>query len=244
MSKKLKEKLPQMEIKKDFAFGINVEEMAERGVHLGHSLSSLHPKMRPFIYGMKNGIYVIDLEKTGEKLEELLRRMKELKDEGKQILFVGTKYQIRDLVKEIAESLNFPYVISRWIGGTFTNFSEIRKRVDYMLELEKGLASGKFDSYTKLERQKLNQELEKLKEKFEGIREMKELPSAVFLTNLDKDITAAIEAKKLSIEVLAIADTNVDCTLADYFIPANDDSISSVEYILRKVEEVLKGELE
>ncbi len=216
-------------------FNLDVEEMAKAGLHLGHKTSKLHPKMMPFIFGMRNTVHVIDLEKTKEKLKEALKFISQIVAEGKTILFVGTKVQIRDLVKELAQETGFPYVVSRWLGGTFTNFNVIRKRVEYLLDLEKKQAEGYFEKYTKKERAEIEKEIAKLKEKFEGLKNLERLPDAIFICDMVKDKLAVKEAREKGVKIIAICDTNADPTLADYPIPANDEAISSVKYILEKV---------
>lgn len=220
---------------------IDIEEMMEKGLHFGHRVSKLHPKMKPYVSGIKNGVHIIDLEKTAKELEKALKFVSSLVADGKNIIFVGTKIQTRNLLKAAAEECEIPYVIERWLGGTFTNFATISKRVDYFKDLEQKRATGEFEKYTKKERLKLDRELESLRIKFEGIKNMTKLPDAVFLLDLRKDITCVREAKRKGIKIIAIADTNVDPNLADYLIPANDDAISSVKYIIDKVSQAVKN---
>lgn len=223
-------------------FQIDVEEMAKAGLHFGHRTSKTHPKMLPFIFGMRNTIHIIDLEKTKIKLVKALEFLKEAAKEGKQILFVGTKPQIREMVKNLATELNYPYVIERWIGGTFTNFDEIKKRVEYLKELEKKKESQEWEKYTKKERKEIEEEIEKLERKFGGLKTLEKLPDIVFICDMVKDHLAVKEARRKGVKVVAISDTNANPELADYPIPANDDAISSVKYILEKVKEaILKG---
>lgn len=225
-------------------FQLDVEEMAKAGLHFGHKTSKVHPKMLPFIFGVRNNIHIIDLEKTKEKFEEALKFIQQLISEGKIILFVGTKNQIKDLVKQIATECNVPYVNERWLGGTFTNFNVIKKRVEYLLDLEKKQKEGFFEKYTKKERMKIEKEIEKLKKKFEGLKTLVKLPEAIFICDMVKDKIAIKETKKKGIKIIAICDTNADPTQADYPIPANDDAISSVKYILEKVKETILNQKE
>ena len=223
-------------------FNINVEEMAQAGLHLGHKTSKIHPKMKPYLYGIKNTVHVIDLSQTAEKLKEALQFIQQLISEGKTLLLVGTKPQIGNKVKEIAKQCQLPYVSERWLGGTFTNFKVIKKRVDYFQELQRKKEAGELDKYTKKERSKIDQELRKLELKFGGLVNLTQVPDAVFIADMRKDKLTVKEARKMGVKVIGIADTNTDPTLADYPIPANDDAISSVRYILEKVKEaVLKG---
>ena len=224
---------------KETDFELNIEEMARAGLHFGHRTSKCHPKMKPYLAGVKNTIHIIDLEKTAQKLKEALRFIQELILENKILLIVGTKIQIKDLVKEVATELNLPYVNERWLGGTFTNFEVIKKRIDYFKDLEKKRAEGDFEKYTKKEKAKISQEIKDLEIKFGGLRNLERLPDAIFVSDMKKDETAIREAKRKGIKIIGIAHTNIDPTLADYPIPVSDDAISSVKYILEKVREAI-----
>jgi len=220
-------------------FNLDVAEMARAGLCFGHRSSQVHPKMKPYLQGVKNTIHIIDLEKTIEKFTEALKFIPELISEGRIILLVGTKIQIKDLVENIAKLCGLPYVTQRWLGGTFTNFEIIKKRVQHLKELEEKKEKGELEKYTKKEKIKINHELQKLKIKFEGIKNLNCLPDAVFVCDMKKDYLAVKEARGRGIKVIGIADTNVNPNLADYPIPASDDAISSVKYILEKVKEVI-----
>ncbi|MFA5767647.1 MAG: 30S ribosomal protein S2 [Candidatus Paceibacterota bacterium] len=220
-------------------FKIDVEEMAQAGVHFGHKTSNLHPKMAPYLCGARSGIHIIDLDKTKEKLEEALKFISDIVSDGKTLLLVGTKVQIKDLVKKTAEECTLPYVSERWLGGTFTNFSSISKRIEHYKELERRKKEGELEKYTKKEKAKLDKELERLTVKFEGIRNLSGTPEAIFVCDMRKDQLALSEAKAKGVKIIALADTNVDPAQADYVIPANDDALSSVAYILGKVKEVV-----
>ncbi len=216
-----------------------IEGMIEAGVGYGHRSSRLHPKMKPYVVGMKSGVHLIDLSKTSEKLNLALDLLVKLKKENKQVLFVGTKVQIKDLVAKVAQECKMPYVHERWLGGTFTNFKIISHRVKDLIEKETKREKGEFDHYTKKERLGIDQEIEKLKRNFEGLRTMKELPVAVFIFDLDKTALVAQEAKRKGIKSIALVDTNLNPELVDYPIPANDDASSSINFILEQVKEVL-----
>lgn len=218
---------------------INIEEMIKAGLYFGHKSSKINPKMMPYIQGIKNNVHIINLEKTAEKLKEVLEVIEKLILEKKTLLFVGTKVQIKNLIKETATECALPYVSERWLGGTFTNFDVIKKRIEYFKNLEKKRNEGEFDKYTKKERAKIDLELKNLESKFSGIKNLEKLPEAIFVADMIKDSLAIKEAKKMGIKVIAIADTNSDPTLADYFIPANDDAVSSVKYILDKIKAVI-----
>lgn len=220
-------------------FNIDINEMTQRGLHLGHRFSKTHPKMVPYILGIRNTIVVFDLQKTKEKLEEALTFIKEAVSEGKIILFVGTKIYIKDLVKKTALECGFPYVTERWLGGTITNFETIYKRIQYFKDLEEKERSGFFEKYTKKEQQKIKKEIESLKEKFEGIKTLEKIPDIIFLCDMEEEKIALKEAKKRGLKVVAIADSNTDPTMVDFPIPASDNGISAVSYILEKVKEVI-----
>ncbi len=218
---------------------LNVEAMQTAGLHFGHRVSRLHPKMKPYVSGIKNNVHIIDLEKTEKDFAKALEFIAKMASEGKTILFVGTKIQMKSFVKSHAEASGMPYVIERWLGGTFTNFETILKRVKYFKELESKKATGELEKYTKKERSLFDKELEILRKKFEGIKNLTKLPDAVLILDVKKDITCAKEARKKGIKIVGVVDTNIDPTLADYPIPANDDAISSVSYILDKVSETI-----
>mgnify|MGYP001583948554 FL=1 len=165
---------------------INTEEMAQAGVNFGHKVSSLHPKMKPYVSGIKNNVNIFDLEKTAKEFEKALKFISALIQDGKTILFVGTKIQMRAIVKAAAEECAMPYVVERWLGGTFTNLETILKRVEYFKDLEKKKATGELEKYTKKERINFDREMEKLRVKFEGIKNMAKLPEAVLLLDLKK----------------------------------------------------------
>jgi len=223
----------------DRDFNINAEEMAQAGLHFGHKTSGVHPKMIPFLAGVRNAIHIIDLEKTKEKLEEALRFIRQLVLDNKILLVVGTKVQVKRLVEAFARELTLPYVTERWLGGTFTNFEIIKKRIAYFKELERKKKEGELEKYTKRERTKIDEELRDLEIKFGGIKNLERLPDAILVLDLKKDDLAVKEAIMKGIKIIAISHTNTDPTLADYPIPANDDAVSSVKYILDKIKEAI-----
>jgi small subunit ribosomal protein S2 len=218
---------------------LDTEEMAKAGLHFGHRTSTVHPKMMPYLYGARNTVHIIDLEKTKEKLQEALKFIKELISENKVLLVVGTKVQVKDLAKEMAKECGLPYITERWLGGTFTNFDIMKKRLDYFKDLERKKAEGELEKYTKKERAKIDQELRDLETKFGGIKNLEKLPDAIFVLDMKKDYLAVKEAREKGVKVIGVSDTNIDPTLANYPIPANDDAISSVKYILDKVKDAI-----
>ena len=228
-----KQKIEKTDLKLD------TEEMARAGLHFGHRTSRVHPKMMPYLAGVKNTIHIIDLEKTKEKLAEALKFIQQLISENKILLIVGTKVQVKDLVKSMAQELALPCVTERWLGGTFTNFEIIKKRIEYFKDLERKKKEGELEKYTKKERAKIDQELRNLEIKFGGIKNMERLPDVILVLDMKKDDLAIKEARMKGIKIIAISHSNTDPTLADYPIPANDDAISSVKYILDKIKEVI-----
>jgi small subunit ribosomal protein S2 len=230
----------------DFDFSktdISLENMLKNGVHFGHMKSRRHPKMDEYIYTTRNNINIIDLQKTLKKLEEAMAFLKSVQKEGKPVLFVGTKKQTRALVRSLAERLSMPYVVERWIGGTFTNFKVIRNRAKYLREAEEMIAKGEFKKYTKLEQLKKMEEIEKLEKRMGGIKDMAELPGAVFVADVKDSAIAVQEARKLNVPVAGIVDTNTDPSSIDYPIPANDDAISSLKFVLGCVGKALANEV-
>ncbi len=218
---------------------LNVDDMAKAGVNFGHTVSKLHPKMKPFVAGVKSNVHMIDMEKSAKEFSHALEFIAKLIAESKTILFVGTKIQAKTLTKQTAEEVGMPYVTERWLGGTFTNFETISKRVAHFKDLEAKKAKGEFEKYTKYERMILDEEITSLKTKFEGIKNMAKLPEAILILDLKKDIAVAREAKRKGIKIIGIVDTNIDPTLADYPIYANDDAVSSIAYILEKIKETI-----
>jgi len=218
---------------------LNTEKMIEAGLIFGHKKSKTHPKMKKYISGVKNDIHIFDIEKTSEKLKEALNFIYELVSNNKTILFVGTKIQIKDILKDFANEVNCPYINERWCGGTFTNFEIVRKRIEYFKNLELKKEKGELEKYTKKEQMKLDKKIKELEKKFGGIKNLEKLPDAIFILDIKKDYTALLEAKKKGIPIIAIVDTNVNPDLVNYPIPANDDAISSIKYILDIVKEVI-----
>jgi small subunit ribosomal protein S2 len=215
--------------------------MLKAGVHFGHRKSRVNARMLPYIFGVRNNVHIIDLVRTKANLHSALEDLKELRSQGKTILFVGTRPTAKPLIKELASALDMPYVINRWVGGTLTNFAVIAKRLEYFRDLETKQKRGDLEKYTKHEQHLFQIELRRLEEKFGGIKQMQQLPNALFLADLYEDELAAREGRRLGIPVIAIADTNTDPTLADGPIPGNDDALSSLQYILGRVREALMG---
>jgi len=212
---------------------ITMKKLAAAGVQYGHQTRKWNPKMAPFIYGAHNGIYIIDLKKTVVKIEEAYKAMKTIVEEGGKVLFVGTKKQVQDLVREQALRSGSFYMNNRWLGGTLTNFRTILGRIRYLKDLEKLEIDGIMATMPKKEVSALRKTKDKLLKNLDGIKEIKRLPSAVFVVDPMVDHNAVSEAKKLNIPVFGIIDTNADPALVDYPIPGNDDAIGSVKIILQ-----------
>ncbi len=219
---------------------LSMESMLAAGVHFGHPKSRRNPKMNDFIFTTRSNINIIDLSKTLPLFKTALEFMQEVNGKGKQILFVGTKKQSQSFVIDIAEMTENPYVVERWLGGTLTNFSSIRKRSKYMVELRTMFEKDEMGKYTKLERLKKQEELDKLTRRMGGIEKMSGLPGAVFVTDIKADHLAVREAKQLGIPVIGISDTNVNPEYVDYPIPANDDALASLKYIFSHIAKSLK----
>ena len=210
---------------------ITMKQLLEAGVHFGHHTRRWNPKMAEYIFTERNGIYIIDLQKTVKKLEEAYMFVRDIAAEGGEILFVGTKKQAQDSVKEEAIRCGMPYVNARWLGGMLTNFNTIQKRIKRLAQLKTMEADGTFDLLPKKEVTKLNLEIEKLEKFMGGITEMRKQPAAMFIVDPRKERIAVLEAKKLGIPIVAIVDTNCDPDEVDYVIPGNDDAIRAVKLI-------------
>lgn len=208
-----------------------MKALLEAGVHFGHQTRRWNPKMAPYIYTERNGIYIIDLQKTVKKLEEAYSFVRNLAENGQTILFVGTKKQAADAVKEEASRVGMYYVNARWLGGMLTNFKTMRTRIDRLAQLKKMQEDGTFDMLPKKEVMKLLGEMEKLEKYLGGVKEMKKLPGALFVVDPRKEHNAIAEARKLHIPIVAIVDTNCDPDEIDYVIPANDDAIRAIRLI-------------
>ncbi len=221
---------------------VAMKQLLEAGVHFGHQTRRWNPKMAEYIFTERNGIYIIDLQKTVKKIEEAYAFVRDIAAEGGEILFVGTKKQAQESIKEEAERVGMHYVNARWLGGMMTNFKTIKKRIERLYQLQKMEEDGTFDLLTKKEVMKLRGEMEKLEKYLGGIKEMKKLPGALFVVDPKKEKIAIAEAKKLNIPVVAIVDTNCDPEEVDYAIPGNDDAIRAVKLIASVISNaVLEG---
>ncbi len=221
---------------------ISMKQLLEAGVHFGHQTRRWNPKMAEYIFTERNGIYIIDLQKTVKKVEQAYNFIKELSSEGKKILFVGTKKQAQEAIEKEAKRCGMFYVNQRWLGGMLTNYKTIRKRIERLLELERMSEDGTFKALPKKEVIKLNHEKEKLEKFLNGIKEMNGLPDALFIVDPRKERIAIKEAQILGLPIISIVDTNCDPDEADYVIPANDDAIRAVKLITAKMADaVIEG---
>ncbi len=214
---------------------ITPQSLFDNACLYGQKSSRWNPKMKKYLCAKKDGIHIFDLNKSAEKLAELLNRVAEVIKSGKTILFVSTKPHTRDILTQIKEETGMPIVSHKWIGGLLTNFSTVKTRILYMKKLKEEFATGNIQRYTKKEQSQFTKELEKLETAFGGVSDMNRLPDAVFVIDGLRDKIALDEAKKIGIEVLGIADSNVDPDFYNYFVPANDDAMKSLEFILGHV---------
>jgi small subunit ribosomal protein S2 len=214
---------------------LNMKELLEAGVHFGHQTRRWNPKMKQYIFGSRNGIHIIDLQKTVRLFNEISEFVTRIVSEGYTVLFVGTKKQAHDAVIEESERCGMYYVVNRWLGGTLTNFQTIKKSIARMKELEAMKLDGSINRYTKKEVLKMEKELQKLEKNIGGIKDMDELPGAVFIVDPKREHIAVKEVKKIGIPVIAITDTNCDPDDIDYIIPGNDDAIRSIKLLCSKI---------
>ena len=220
----------------------SIIELLEAGVHFGHQTQFWNPKMKPYIYGARNGIYVLDLRKTSDLLDAAYELVRDYAAKNKNILFVGTKKQAADVVAEEAKRSGAYYVNRRWLGGMLTNFETIRGRINKLREMEDFIEAGHIDKLPKKEQAQMNRQLSKLSKTLGGIKEMRGLPDLIFVIDQKREDIAIAEANKLNIPVICLADTNADPSGVDYVIPGNDDAIRSIKLIVSKLADaVLEG---
>jgi len=220
----------------------SLEDMLKAGMHFGHRTNRWHPKMKPFIFTSKNGIYIIDLRRSQEKMQEALEFIAKLVSEGKNILFVGTKNQVAGPLKKMALEVNQPYIVGKWLGGFLTNFAVVKKSIKKYLDLVEKKEAGKLDKYTKKERLEFDREIKKLEMRVGGLASLTKLPDALFIWDIKEEETAMREANQKNIPIIAICDTNVNPDEVNYPIPANDDATKTIKLVLEAVKDaVLEG---
>ena len=212
-----------------------MKDLLEAGVHFGHQTRRWNPKMKPYIFTERNGIYIIDLQRTLRELDAAYRFVRQVTSQGGEVLFIGTKKQAQDPISREAERSGMPYVNERWLGGMLTNFATIKARINRMKELEIMIEDGSMGNLPKKEQLKLNGQLEKLQKNLTGIRDMNDVPAAVFVVDTHKEAIAVAEARRLRIPVVALVDTNCDPDLVDYVIPGNDDAIRAVNLMTKVI---------
>jgi len=218
---------------------ISLEELLEAGAHYGHQARRWNPKMAPYLYGVQEGVSVFDLTKTKEKLDEALKFLKEAKKSGKTILFIGTKKQAQEKVKEVAIFTHSFYINTRFLGGTFTNFDQIKKSIVKLADLKEKMKNGEFADYTKKEKLLISREIENLEKNFSGISELTKLPDVVIIIDTHRENGAVFESRKMGIKIVGVTDSNANPDLIDYPIPMNDDANKAVEYVLDLMKEAL-----
>lgn len=218
-----------------------LQELLEAGAHFGHRTSRWNPKMGEYIFGARGGVHIIDLTLTAEGLKKAVEFVDATTQQGKQILFVGTKRQAKTIIESAAQEAGMPYVTQRWLGGMLTNLETINTRIKRLKQLEAAQLDGSLDSLTKKERLDITSEIEQLNRIFGGIREMHGLPGAIFVVDVPREEIAIKEARKLGIPVIAMTDTNADPDVVDYVIPSNDDAIRAVSVIVNKIAAAAKS---
>lgn len=221
-------------------YDIELTQLIEAGAHFGHLTRRWNPKMKPFIFMEKNGIHIIDLNKTKKMVTEAAVALSEVVADGDRVLFIGTKKQAKNIIETEAKNCGMNWVTERWLGGMLTNFSTIRRSVKRLQQIERQETDGTFDKITKKERLYLTREKDKLRKILEGVESMNKLPGAVFIVDVKKESIAVKEAKRLNIPVFAMVDTNCDPDLIDYVIPANDDAVKTIELVIKTMVEAVK----
>lgn len=217
----------------------SILEMLKAGVHFGHQVSRWHPKMKPYIFTDRSGVHILDLEKTQQELTKTLAEIKQMVSEGKNIVFVTTKPQAKEIVKQAAIDCGMPYLVDRWIGGFLTNFREIKKLIHSYVTLKEQDASGEFERYTKKEQLRLREKIAKLDQSLSGLSSITSMPDALFLPAMQREKTAVMEANATGVDIIAVCDTNANPQKATLIIPANDDAVRSIEMIVGLVRDAV-----
>jgi small subunit ribosomal protein S2 len=218
---------------------ISLKEMVQHAVHFGHPTQKWNPKMKPYLYGKRNGIHIFDLRKTAENMVIALDFLSNASRANRKILFVGTKPQCHPILEALHKNTHMPVVTDKWIPGLLTNFKTIKKRIDYFKKLKEDDKTGGLEKFTKKEQVKLRKKIQDLSSSLSGVEDMQDLPDVLFVSDIVRDNLAVLEARRLRIPVVGIVDSNADPDLVDYIIPANDDAIKSLEYIFGFVSEAI-----
>jgi small subunit ribosomal protein S2 len=227
---------------KDSIFDVPLQDLLKAGCHFGHQSKRWNPKMNPYIWQARKGIHIFDLPKTAEKLKEACLAMRDLAKEGKTIIFIGTKRQASAIIKEEAKKAGVFYVSNRWLGGTITNWKQIKKSIDRLVEMKEKKEKGEYKKYTKKENVLIDRDINRLTRFFEGLETLKGIPDAIFVVDIKREIAAVKEARMKGVKVFAIVDSNSDPELVDYVIPANDDAVQSIKLIVAQMAEaVIEG---
>jgi len=221
--------------KKNSVYDVPLEDLLEAGCHFGHQTRRWNPKMVSYIWQAREGIHIFDLARTAEKLKEVCLLIRDLVKEGKTVVFVGTKRQAQAIIKEEAFKAGVPYVATRWLGGTITNWEQIKKSIDKLIEMREKKEKGEYKKYTKKENVLIDRQINRLNRFFEGLVDLKQIPDAIFVIDAKKEIAAVKEARMKGVKVFALIDSNADPDLVDYLIPANDDAVRSIKLIVSKV---------
>jgi len=221
---------------------VSLEKLLKAGCHFGHQARHWHPKMKPYIWATRDGIHILDLAKTKAALEKAMAFAKKLASQGKMIVFVGTKRQASGIIKEEAQRCGMPYVNRRWLGGTLTNWAQVKKSIDKLLDKKEKMEKGEYEKYTKKERLLIEREINRLERFLGGLVDLKELPEAIFVVDCRKEEVAVKEAKMTGVKIIGLVDTNTDPTGIDYPIPANDDAVGSIKLVVGKITQaILEG---
>lgn len=222
---------------------ISLKDLLAAGAHFGHQVRRWNPKIAPYLFGKKEGVHIFDLAKTREKLVEALEFLEKAAKEGALILFVGTKRQAQAKVKEVAQKAGMPYINTRWIGGLFTNFAQIKKSIDKLTKMRQAREAGEYKEYTKKEQLLLDREITRLERRFGGIQDLENLPDVVFIVDTHQEETCVQEARRIGIKICGIVDSNADPEVLDYPIPMNDDAERALEFVLDLVGKAIESGL-
>lgn len=219
---------------------LELKLMLESGLHYGHKRTIFHPSMKPYVFGLKDGIYLINLDKTYDKFKEALDLLEEIKKNNKTVLFLSTLPHFKNIVADLTKSIKMPHITDRWVGGLFTNFEIVKQRIKKYINLSRDRAGGKWDILIKKEKVKLEKEFQKMDKKWCSLKDLEKLPDYLFVFNLRDNLIAVREAKNKNIKIIAIADTDSDISMVDYIIPANDNALNSISYIVSKIKKIFE----